>query len=372
MNGPLLRSGTLTEFEPLGAGGETLFRSASEFRAAVSRRLGSESADCFAIPQSNNQGDTLDWYAPMSAKEVLEWRDLPDQEHDKLKAWFQELNERLAQLRETLTKEGKAEYQSFSQQLEHGGTIPDSSHIYLVGGHPVLTFWGFRRRDDAPVVNNAAPPTLPSCPEEGIGSRGLIEPSIESQAVPADDPDSQAAATLNRIETGAQGNSAHGVRWQWLAALLLILLGLLLWWFLGQDEPAVPTTGTSETTAAPLRARETESQRSLSGYWQATAGDLVDTTTQLPLALSYELDGEKGRIHITKPDGSVCSAEADATFDGNSLTLEPRTAIVCPNGDPYFGTTLTCRPSTDRQTLCTGSFPNGTVFRVVMHKQQVP
>ncbi len=64
MAGALLRSGSLTEFHPLGAVGKPVYSAASQLRAAVRRLYGAEAADLFAIPKRHDQGDVIDWYAP--------------------------------------------------------------------------------------------------------------------------------------------------------------------------------------------------------------------------------------------------------------------------------------------------------------------
>ena len=48
MTGALLRTGTLTAFEPLGALGNPVYLAASQIRAAIGRRLGTDAADVLA------------------------------------------------------------------------------------------------------------------------------------------------------------------------------------------------------------------------------------------------------------------------------------------------------------------------------------
>jgi hypothetical protein len=72
MAGALLRSGSLTEFCPLGAVGKPVYSAASQLLAAIRRRAGAETAAVFAIPKQNEQGDIIDWYAP-AAGDVVPW-----------------------------------------------------------------------------------------------------------------------------------------------------------------------------------------------------------------------------------------------------------------------------------------------------------
>ena len=72
MGTPLLRSGSLREYHALGVLGNPLFGAAAQLSATVRRQLGSEAADMLAIPQINEAGDRVDWYAPFDGP-VVPW-----------------------------------------------------------------------------------------------------------------------------------------------------------------------------------------------------------------------------------------------------------------------------------------------------------
>ncbi|WP_295578507.1 hypothetical protein [uncultured Lamprocystis sp.] len=145
MVGPLLESGTLTEFEPLGVGGETLFGSATELRGAMQRRLAAEVAASFAVPQQNAYGDTLDWYAPEPGA-VTPWDGLADEQRSAILEQVEALRTQVLDLSRQLIGDDRPAWQTLGRLLEHAATIPDQSHIFRVGSRPVLAFWGFRQR----------------------------------------------------------------------------------------------------------------------------------------------------------------------------------------------------------------------------------
>ena len=72
MAGALLRSGSLSDFHPLGAVGKPVYSAASQLRATVRRLYGQDVADLFAIPKRHDQGDVIDWYAPEPGS-VVPW-----------------------------------------------------------------------------------------------------------------------------------------------------------------------------------------------------------------------------------------------------------------------------------------------------------
>ncbi len=142
MTGPLLRSGTLTAFHPLGAVGNPVYLAAAQLRAAIGRRLGPELADSFAIPQRNEDGDTIDWYAPKPGT-VVPWSAASSDERAEAQRQLIETRSRIEELGGAMQRESDAERQVFGRLLAHVTSFPDETHIYLVDGRPVITFWGF-------------------------------------------------------------------------------------------------------------------------------------------------------------------------------------------------------------------------------------
>ena len=148
MTGPLLRTGSLKAFHPLGAVGNPVYLAASQLRAAISRRLGAEVADTFAIPQRNEDGDTIDWYAAQSGP-VVPWSAATAQERAEAQERLLDMRTRIEQLAGAMRQEPDAERQVFGRLLEHVTTFPDDEHVYLVNDAPVVTFWGFLLSDAA-------------------------------------------------------------------------------------------------------------------------------------------------------------------------------------------------------------------------------
>jgi len=203
MTGALLRTGTLTAFEPLGALGNPVYLAASQIRAAIGRRLGTDAADVLAIPHRNQDGDTVDWYAPRLGP-VVPWSAATQEERAQAKEQLLGIQGRIEALGQTMQSEDAGERQVFGRLLEHVTRFPDDAHVYLVDGRPVITFWGFRHQN-APVDSNPLL-NLDVAPQEPAPAEERRRPS-----------------------------------WWWMMPLLLLLALLLVWLLRGCEEAPAPS-----------------------------------------------------------------------------------------------------------------------------------
>ncbi|WP_367026525.1 SrfA family protein [Methylococcus sp. ANG] len=149
MAGVLLRSGSLKHFLPLGATGNPVYRAASQLRAAIRRQLGQEAADHFAVPVQDEKGDTIDWYSAFDG-DVVPWTSATPEERGPARASLLAARERLLEKSRALQASEDSEQQVFGKLLALATRIPGEDHVYLVGGRPVMTFWGFGGRDEPP------------------------------------------------------------------------------------------------------------------------------------------------------------------------------------------------------------------------------
>ncbi|QJD29693.1 SrfA family protein [Methylococcus geothermalis] len=203
MAGVLLRSGSLKHFLPLGATGNPVYRAASQLRAAIRRQLGQEAADYFAVPVQDEKGDTLDWYSAFDG-DVVPWTSATPEERGPARASLLAARERLLEKSRALQASEDSEQQVFGKLLALATRIPAEDHVYLVGGRPVMTFWGFSEREEAPERDVLA---------------GLDVGSISAPAARFEEGSGLAPSTVGR---------RRGLRWLWLLLPLLLLLGFLL------------------------------------------------------------------------------------------------------------------------------------------------
>ncbi|MBM4202272.1 MAG: hypothetical protein FJ189_13445, partial [Gammaproteobacteria bacterium] len=201
MAGALLRSGNVKQYKPLGATGNPVYRAASQLRAAIRRQLGADFADFFAIPQQDDKGDTIDWYAPREGS-VVPWTAATTAEREDAKARLLAAQQELSAKSRVLQDADNSEQQVFGRLLELATRIPGEDHVYLVDGRPVMTFWGFVERD-APDYQDVL---------------GMLDVGGEPGEVTA------GAATADGVAEVSAGRRG----WPWPWWLLPLLLGLLL------------------------------------------------------------------------------------------------------------------------------------------------
>lgn len=150
----LLSSGELTRYRPLGAVGLPIHAMASQIRATVARQLGAGHADMLAVPQMNETGTRIDWYAAFTGP-VVPWSAATEDERRAALAQIDQTVMALGEHAAALAATATGEPQVFARQLALAGNYPEQDCVFLVDGRPVLTFWGF-----APLPVAAAPAIL--------------------------------------------------------------------------------------------------------------------------------------------------------------------------------------------------------------------
>lgn len=221
MPGALLRSGKLQEFKALGEDGQPVFTAALQLREAIRLKLGREFAHCLAVPQRNEAGDHIDWYAPAEG-DVVPWSSATDEERLEAKAQLVEMHEKLRSVAQTQKGEQGRERQIFGRLLEKVIYFPDDTHVYLVEGKPVLTFWGFIDPQGS----------VEDDPLGRLKARNPVPPPPVTTPVAPVTP----AAPI----AGAPIPVASKKRFPWWWWLLIPLLLLLLFLLLRGCEPELP------------------------------------------------------------------------------------------------------------------------------------
>ncbi|OAT19920.1 putative virulence effector protein [Buttiauxella noackiae ATCC 51607] len=152
----LLRSGCLDDFLSLGENGQTVFDSALQIRETLRLRKQQAVVDSLAIPQPNDEGDRVDWYAPFEGS-VVSWAAASDEQRKKALRYLDNCQANVASLIQRCQQAEKTSIQLFGSLLANTMQFPGSQHVYLVDGKPVITFWGFVS------LNNSARPDPLDC-----------------------------------------------------------------------------------------------------------------------------------------------------------------------------------------------------------------
>lgn len=225
MPGALLRSGKLKDYKALGEDGQPIYTSAMQLREAIRLKLGRDAAQCLAVPQRNECGDVIDWYAPEPG-DVVPWSSATDDERTDAKRQLESMHGKLIEASASISASTSREQQIFTRLLKKVIHFPDDSHVYLVNGKPVLTFWGFID----PQANSDDNP---------IGRLRMRAPAAAVLAEPAAPPPPEVAVVEKKR-----------FPWWWLLLFLLLLL-LLLLWLLRSCAPEVALPGLTPEIVAP-------------------------------------------------------------------------------------------------------------------------
>ncbi len=100
--------------------------------------------DVFARPKDVPSEKSIDWYSDLSGS-VRQFDDLSDEEAKSVLNHINEIKTNLKNYSDKLYESGDS---SGAGLLKNALVVPDNSCIYLVGGHPVITCWGFLKNED--------------------------------------------------------------------------------------------------------------------------------------------------------------------------------------------------------------------------------
>jgi outer membrane biosynthesis protein TonB len=214
-SGPLLKSGNLRDYMALGEIGQPVYAAADQIRTAVLHQVGQEAADLFAVPKFDAVGRNIDWYAPLEG-DIVPWDAASPEERATARRRLLELDGRLeAHARRIIADPQSNDQLVFGRLLALCNYIPDTSHIFIIKGQPVLTFWGFvpagadpSRHRLADIVN-----------QESVARPVAAAPIARAPA---------AAMATGGAAVAAVPIGEAGGWWRWLWWLLPLLLLLLI------------------------------------------------------------------------------------------------------------------------------------------------
>lgn len=227
MLGAKLRSERLDKYDALGERGQPVYQAASQIFTTLARHR-PEVARHFAVPQLSEDSSSIDWYAPEEGS-VIPWSAATEAERQKAAARLAEVHASLHALATDL--QGNAAQNGgslFTRMLQWMPQYPDSSHVYIVDGRPVVTFWGFQAAgagEAAPLLATLAP---------AAGEKTVVPARTATQVEEARAPLMGAAP----IPAAVVATTPWWKRW-WLWLLLLLLALLLLFGLRG----CVPSMG---------------------------------------------------------------------------------------------------------------------------------
>lgn len=317
-----MRSGKLENYLPMGENGQAVYISALQLRETLRLQKKNKIADFLAIPQPNETGEKIDWYSPISG-EIIPWNTASDEEKEQAYQLLKENQEELKQFSEIKQQSGNKEYQLFGALLGKAIQFPDQEHIYIVGGQPVITFWGFVNAGKQSRLDPVA------CLKPAI-----IEPILAKQPVV------QPTELVQEPKTPIKKPW-----WYFLLWLLPLILLLLVAAFFLRGCISSPSLPSSTLTAPDLNIPRSKGKTpSFTGHdlQQSNVATIPTTATTIPSTGAFAGG-------VTEPNTAI-----NNPLDTNNGLVPPNGVI--PQVDPALPASL---PNEPLQTTQMPAVPNG-------------
>ena len=397
MSGNLITNTALASMHALAFQGIMVTDCYPQLRDIIRHRLGEEYALLFAEPAPNPSSQSIDWYTPVqgTARPLL---DLPVEEQNPLRERLAGMAQEVQRLADELKQAPDHIKRTQGNILELGLLYPGDQCLFVVGGQPVFTCWGFgpgtvgASAQTLTHITTITPPIItPPIKKENEPEKGNLPPITEAAK-------SNTETTLPPTP-GPQVSRGFGWLW-WIIPLLLLLL--LLWLLftsfngrpalLGIDLFRMPLPPFCEEkalsrqkelealeNAADALRREIKELQALldehvalcrpkpepitepavkpkelvipdkpqdmaflQGHWSCETG-LVKKRTKEPIVVEFEFDSTgKGKGHVFEKNNSCTGvAQGRMTPEGELvITLDEQ---VCRDGSRYTKQRILCR-----------------------------
>lgn len=418
MTKTFLRSGSLDAVLALGENGQPVFASARQLRETLRLRKQHALADCLAIPQINDAGDRLDWYAPFSGR-LKSWRSASDSERRHAIQLLESHQLSVNALSQQALQAEKPAMKLFGALLSKAFQFPDCQYVYLVDGKPVITFWGFveldkKARQDAldclrDTLDDASPLLVQPAeapPVIVVPPVIMVPEAVAEPAVIAPEAEPEIVAPTPVIAAPVSQPRRRLPIWWVLPPLAIAVAGAVVFLTPSQQPPVASAPVASEPTparppaillsaqklaqtlpllpasvaasAAPAAAvpatataakpatkddlvitadtMRIGSTRFLDGRWRITLPNAAEPTSK-PVTLRYTLRRGKGSASVVQRDGLRCQADeitAGWTSTGD-LAINSRYTAKCSDGSRYRMPQLVCKQG-DGAAQCEAQF----------------
>ncbi len=188
-------------------------------RGLIREHFSAATASLFAEPKASVDGEYVDWYTDLEGQPTP-LADLPEDEKNEAREVLQQRVKALDGLAARLVSTGSTD---LAASLRRALTCPGEQYVYVIGGQPVMTFWGYRDPDAT------APGTTPVAGP--LAAAGLAPNAVTAST--------QGPAPVDSGSSGTEPLPASGAGrggWLWWIPLLAILgvaalfaLGVLHW-----------------------------------------------------------------------------------------------------------------------------------------------
>jgi hypothetical protein len=238
-----------SDLQPLIANGVPVFRMYGQIRIELLRALSQDHLGLFADPNPDPTSGDIQWFAPTPGQ-IVKLADCTEDQRQQYEFHLARLVDDITHHIERLNRTGDDDARNMANVLTMALEIPDESHIFVVGGLPVLAGWGHVPRGPAVlrkpliVLAKRVLTITPPAPEPGPAPETESprpEPVAQAPEAPPPPPAPPPAAVasdesrlhalipiVNEVVGPARVASLNWALWPILAALLVAIGYLLL------------------------------------------------------------------------------------------------------------------------------------------------
>lgn len=403
-----LRSGPLAPLQALGVNGQPVWHTALQIRETLRLRNLPQLADILAIPQVNDQGDRLDWYAPVNGQPIA-WAATSAEERQTVLSQLDAFHKAITVLAGKAAQSEKASLRLFAALLQKIAHFPDANHVYLVNGQAVITFWGFLKHNEKPrqdpfsSLRPERPVSVASATPTAVPALSLLdepEPPAPTQAV---SPSMPRRSRLWLLPVGVAAAAALGAV-VWLqtpatqvapAEVVSPSLPPITHWSLPEmafalpldkatvaPAPPSPVAAASVASVAeeekpipdnalllPANSVRAGSVTFLNGNWRVAVGIKTPRVGRQPI-IRYQLNKGAGTARITHADGVTCRSQVQTgLMQSGNLVINSKYTARCSDNSRYKMPEISCKAAANEVAECTGDFGNNTVLPLTITRE---
>lgn len=395
-----IKSSQLSDFEALGVSGEPIYRASSQILTLIEKELGIETASIFATPIRDDKNNIVDWYSSING-EVKAYKNLS--EFEKSRIW-NILNEEFSKVKtlsnRLLQNVSNETSQTYGRLLQSIQNFPSSEEIFVIGKHPVITFWGFKHHGEisqfkafSEIVKKPSIPLNTELNQEEINPTNTSSSSLNSDRLFTRNDSVQTAFTDTnedikipppfQIEGQSKGSWWRRFGW-WIFLILLLIVGVPSTFKACSSDfplydakvncqtkenkacsnpdlppsmpildapplPQEPTQtpkfdSTPQLTPSPLNKDSLEKKdlNVFNGKWSLIT-ELQNAKTGENIKVDFEFDAAgKGRTVTREKNGNECIGTAEAHIQTNKRFDVDMSKLECKDGRAYVENRATC------------------------------
>ena len=432
MTNSLLRSGCPDDFLSLGENGQAVFDSALQIRETLRLRKQQAVADALAIPQINDSGSRIDWYAPVSGK-VTSWAAASEQQRSAALGYLEHCQTSVNLLSNQCQHSEKTALRLFGSLVGKALQFPGSQYLYLVEGKPVITFWGFINQNETMQEDALAclrihePRETHSVLTTGLAEAALVRANpgepVMSSKIPAQSeiaatyaiqaeslPEAvmpiaakvrpsrrgiyaavgcavlitlvsagyvfvQPTAEKNVTTIAAPAEPAAIEPPQPVvaaappASTLPLMLAVAVPAVVQTPDPVIPPSPPAKgALVLPADQLKTGSTQFLNGSWQARV-QFSNPIAGKPPTLRYRIANNKGTVRLLLSDNVVCKADVFSGLQqSGTLMIKSRGSARCDDGSRHVLPEISCKAGSNGAAECTGRFEGDNLAQVTFQK----